>query len=256
MDTEFPISLFQLFCTALIVLGCSIISSAVGFGFGTFAIPLLIVAGLTLPHSVALSIGGIFIQSMFTTWYLRDDLLWRPAVRASIVRILTIPVGAYMMLQIDQAGVEQTKQVIGTVLLIIVFVSYFTRIHQRRSIHSAWEAPAFVCSGILGGMIGMAGPPMVLWVVSQNWTNPQIRSFLQFNFLTTAPLQIILMAAVFGTDMLIVSAIGVICVPVLYIGTSVGLSIGGRFSRRTLDLLSLLLLSLLALSTLVEQVFQ
>lgn len=251
----FPLTIVQLIYAALIMAGCSFIQSAVGFGFGLFAVPLLIFAGLSLPSATSLMISAVFVQTAFTTWYFRHDVPWRPAVRASIIRNLTLPIGAFLMLQLDQAGTSAVKQVIGGLLIVIVLTFYFARIQPRERLHWAWEIPAFVGSGVTGGMVGMGGPTLVLWVMAHDWTNPQTRSFLLFNFMSSSPLQITLIALIFGWEMLVVAGVGLVFTPILYAGTQAGLRVGHRLSRERLKNISLLLLFLLAISALAEPLF-
>lgn len=255
MPEFIPLTLPQLIYAALIVAGCSVIQSAVGFGFGLFAIPLLIFAGLDLPSATALIVAATSVQTTFTTWHFRKDVPWRPAIRSILVRNATLPIGAWLMVQLSAAGIPIVKQVIGGILLTVVLVFFFAKIQPRHRVHPIWELPAFVGSGVLGGMVGMGGPTLVLWVMAHDWSNRQTRSFLLFNFLSTSPVQIALLAYFFGAEVLLVACVGLLFAPILFVGTRFGLSVGNRFSRDTLRTISLILLLFLAISALAEPLF-
>ena len=81
------------FAIGLTLFSGSILQGAVGFGFGLFAIPILVWAGVRLSEAIAIMSISIFTQVLVATYQLRADVRWRDVVPASLIRYITIPIG-------------------------------------------------------------------------------------------------------------------------------------------------------------------
>ena len=142
----------------ILVLG-SLLQGSVGFGFGLFAIPILVWAGVRLSEAVAIVSVSIFIQVLVATYQLRSEARWRQVLPATLIRYLTIPVGVALLLAIDALDRAQAKQILGALLLLVLLVQIFWKVEPREDLHPRWMVLAFSLSGVMHGMAAMGGPP-------------------------------------------------------------------------------------------------
>jgi hypothetical protein len=100
--------------------------------------------------------------------------------------------------------------------------------------HWLWGGLAFSSSGILAGICGMGGPPLVLWSVAQNWSVERTRGFIFTVMAASIPLQIFLLYLAFGADILGGIQFAFLAAPAVYIGAKIGLPIGNRMPKQIL----------------------
>jgi uncharacterized membrane protein YfcA len=98
-----------------------------------------------------------------------------------------------------------------------------------------WAAvAAATTSGMLAGLIGMGGPTLVLWVMSQDWEVQRQRCFLWLSFLLVMPLQITLMWWEFGRPWALAAAHGAMVVPLVLAIAWAGGKWADRWSKHRL----------------------
>ena len=97
----------------------------------------------------------------------------------------------------------------------------------------------------------MGGPAVALWVMAQPWSAIRSRAFL-FNMLVTGmvPLTIQLII-LFKTQALLGLAIGAAGLPLIFLGTWLGISTGDKLPRKQLNTASLIVLTLIAISAIL-----
>ena len=100
-----------------------------------------------------------------------------------------MPVGVALMYAIFQLDVARTKQVVGVVLLIVLGLQTCCKVQPRPHIHWAWTVVAGSLSGLMAGLLGMGGPPLVLWLMAHDWPSLRQRTFLWLSFLLLVPFQ-------------------------------------------------------------------
>jgi uncharacterized membrane protein YfcA len=144
----------------------------------------------------------------------------------------------------------QIRQIIGLVILLVLFAQLIFKMEPRERIHPAWTISAFSLSGIMQGMVAMGGPPVVFWVMMQNWTSQQARAFTLSLFLFSAPVQLVLLYFIAGSEVISAMLIGVSLTPLVFIGTKLGIKCGNKMNRVVLKRLTQLILASMALVSL------
>jgi uncharacterized membrane protein YfcA len=239
----------QLIAIATTLLVASVIQSAVGFGMGLFAIPILMWCGIPLPSAIAVILTATTVQSGMAALSLRRDIPWRTTGAALALRVAGAAVGVLVLAMITTLNVGRIKQIVGAVLLVVVVVQWLWKAEPRPSIGLHWSVGAFFTSGVMAGVLGMGGPPLVLWVMATSWSPSRIRAFLLTNFLLLNPISLALLAWKFGPNIWAVGLVGLLNAPVLLGGTVIGLRIGRRLSRPMLQRAAFTMLLLLALAS-------
>jgi uncharacterized protein len=140
----------------LVVFFATLIRSALGFGEGLIAVPLL---ALIIPIEVAAPLAVLLSITIAAVVVVQD---WRNIhVRSTgwllAPTFLGIPLGIALLTSVHQNFV---KGVLA--LVILAFSSYFlvvTNPPELRSDNRAWLLACGFLAGVLGGAYGMNGPP-------------------------------------------------------------------------------------------------
>ena len=221
---------------ALILFAGAVVQSAVGFGMGLFAIPLLMWSGLSLPAAVGSILPCIILQSLLNCWQHRRHLPWREAVPMTGWRLLGLLPGLWVMYELNAAGGAKTKQVVGAAVLLALLSQRIWRIQPQRQLRKCWTIVAGILSGFFAGAVGMGGPPLVLYVIAHDRPTAWQRSFLWLLFLMILPVQIPLLINTFGSDVVNALLTGLSFSPVALLGAWAGDRVGRLLSRSRLRL--------------------
>lgn len=90
----------------------------------------------------------------------------------------------------------------------------------------------------------MGGPPVILYVYSQPWTRELIRTTLVTYFAGATLMKIVLLVV---HGMVNVSHLGILlAMPIVWVGSRLGLWVGGRLKPRPFEIFTVGVLSLLA----------
>ncbi|MCA9152192.1 MAG: sulfite exporter TauE/SafE family protein [Planctomycetales bacterium] len=232
------------------------VQSTLGFGMGMVATPLLVWnGGFTLPQAIGMLVPNILAQTLFGCWRYRRELPWDAVWEVCAYRYLGLPAGVIALVFVAEQGADASRAVLGAGLLIALIVQ------QVRPANSSQVPPGHVAtftasfsSGFLAGVVGMGGPPLVLWVMQQNWSSSRQRSFLWLSFLLVMPIQIAMMSYNFGREWLVALGAGMLIVPVtLAIAAIVG-RWADRLSKERLRFGMRLFLLIIAVRLIVQWV--
>jgi uncharacterized membrane protein YfcA len=193
----------------------ALVQSTIGFGMGVTSVPLLFYSGFTLPQAIGALIPNVLMQTAFSCWRYRQVLPWSEVVPMNVWRWMSLPVGVWLLSAVEEQGQALSRALLGTGLLIVLAVQQWM---PRRSCSPPGRlatVAAGTSSGLLAGLIGMGGPTLVLWVMSQDWSVERQRCFLWLSFLLVMPLQIGLMWWQFGQPWLLAAAHGALVVPLV-----------------------------------------
>jgi uncharacterized membrane protein YfcA len=203
-------------CAVCLGLG-ALVQSTLGFGMGVAAIPLLVYSGLTLPEAIGALIPNVLMQTAFSCWQHRRHLPWAEVLPMSVWRWLFLPLGVWLLSVVNEQGEALSRALLGAALLgALAFQEGIPLPVDLRP--GRWAAiAAGTSSGLLAGLIGMGGPTLVLWVMSQDWEPRRQRCFLWLSFLLVMPLQIALMLWEFGRPWAVAALHGAMVVPVVLV---------------------------------------
>ena len=240
-----------LILAGIIMFGGSLVQGAIGFALGMIAVPLLVEAGFSLSQAVALTTLSIGIQVMFGAWQLRAHIPWPDVKLAAITRYLTVAIGILLLLRVEAMDAVAVKRLVGIGVLFGVIVRLTAGKLLRREWPVAASIAAFSLSGILQGLVAMGGPPLVLWMTTRDFQAREARAFTMTLFLLNAPLQVALLLLLSQTMSLEVILMALALSPLIYVGTTIGVRLGNRFSKERLNAVALAVLALIALKAIV-----
>lgn len=238
----------------IMILG-GIIQSSVGFGFGLFALPILLFFGFDLPAAVIIVIIGSAIQKLTAVRVLSHAFKWKDLFPYMAVGLMSLPLGVTLMFRLSTLDQSITRQIIGILILLLLLLRWRGAIKTREHVPPIWGLIAACCSGLLNGLANIGGPPMVLWVLSHQWPNDKMRVILLAFSLVFVPFQLLLMLWLFGTPILSPLGKALLLSPAVLFGTWLGLLIGKRFSPHQLKVYMQTLLLLIALSSILKPLF-
>ncbi|MGN6134677.1 MAG: TSUP family transporter [Aureliella sp.] len=224
----------QFVATVLILAGSACLQATVGFAAGLMGIPLLLWAGNTLPEAQVLIITAMLPQNALLVWKLRQHLdPWEIAVPAA-VRLSFMPVGLLALAWLVGNWSMAIQPLVGTMVLSAVA----TQLVRGRPWLTAgrwyWVLGTFGLSGVLQGLSGMSAPPMLLWVHGQRFSPNRARSFLFAMYLTNFVPQLALMFWTFGPTLLTSVLLALSALPLIMLGSLIGLRLGNRLGEKWL----------------------
>ena len=145
-------------CGILVV--AQIVYVAFGFGAGLIAVGTLALVFPDIKDVVVLLLLANLPAELLVTWRSRREIRWRPIAGLGAGIALGIPVGAWILGTRDAAFV---LAVLGW-FLIAVGLAFLRLPAARDRRPAAWLAgPTGLASGLLTGMFGTGGPPLIIW---------------------------------------------------------------------------------------------
>jgi len=215
------------------VLFAAFVRSLAGFGFALILAPLLL---LILDPIVVVIINlflGLLSHIVVVLWFLREVNLRRisPMIASSL---LGIPLGAWI---ISVIAPHIMKIVIGAVIICFAIP---ISIGFQKSFTSGklTGGLAGFLSGVLASSTSLGGPPVVLFMHSQNWTKRKILASLAayFMFLNSFSLLALSISGQMHVEILVTAAS---LVPAMLIGVRLGMMVFHRTDSRLFRFLSM-----------------
>lgn len=225
------VDIWHILGIALVVGLAGTIQSAVGFAFALFSTPLLLWLGLPLPNAITVAGVCCFVQGATGARHLRADIPWRTVGITTAVRLFFFVIGLWVLKHLNELDPDRVRLVVGAILCGLVGMQFVAKVHPSNNVHWGWAALAFSSSGLLSGICGMSGPPLVLWAFAHDWSVKRIRGYLFASFAATMPVQIALLYVTFGTDILRSLGIALLVAPAVLGGVALGLPVGNRMPR-------------------------
>ncbi len=210
----------------------SVVQGALGFASGLLGVPLLVLSGFSLPEAATINLVSTSVQNVTGAWKLKPHLELRELVFPVFVRWLAIPCGVYAAYLADQRlDPEQTKQLIGIFLLVVVGLLWGFKISPRESLHLGWQVPIFATSGFLMGFAAIGSAPMVIYVNSLTWSATKSRAFLFFCSAASLPVAFATFWLEYGEKILPAAWTTICLMPLIFTGLWFGLHLGHRLSK-------------------------
>lgn len=219
---------------ALILAGGSAIQSAAGFGFGLFATTLMLFSGMPAEQAIPLTGAAAIMQLIAAAWHLRSDVQWGTVLRFSVIAIAMQPVGAWLLGQLSAMGPGVVLQVFGCVVFVAVIMQWAIRPAPHERLHPGWGVLAMSVAGLMQGLTGLSGPPVVLWVMAHDWSARRSRAMMFAIFVVIAPTNLINYYIRFGAPALHGAVLGVLFIPAVFIGMMPGMWIGHHTPKHRL----------------------
>ncbi len=242
----------ELALIGLIMTFGSMVQGAVGFASGLIGVPLLVVSGFSLPEAATINLVATSLQNVIGAWKLREHLKPRELVLPVVMRWLAVPFGAYLTSYVDEFfEPAQARQLIGTILLVIVLMLWGLHVTPRDRLPTFWQVLAFLSSGLMMGFATIGGPPMVLYVNSLTWSVDKSRGFLFFCSATGVPLAAWMFWAQHGEKIIPAALSTAVVMPMILLGLWVGLRVGHLLPKQRFRQIAFALILLIALGAIV-----
>ena len=225
------------FLLAALILACgSLVQTVAGFGYGMFAIPLLMMlVGFESYEAISLVAVCVGAQTITGIWKLRHELDKRTAVITILIAGAVLPLGVWAQdIVNEQFGRTVVRQFFGVMILLALVVQWAARIQPREKLHPAWCGLSMSVAGCMGGLAGMGGPAAVMWVMAHNWTPHRSRVTLWALFMGLMPLQFVFLTLQFGESVVTATVTGAFLAPATLLGLFPGLWIGKHMKKSTL----------------------
>lgn len=238
-----------------LVLACAL-QGAVGFGAGLFAIPLMVWVGVSLPEAITITMGGIVVQTGWNLYRYRGHVEVREVLPIFALRLVMMPVGVGLLGLLVTTGPARVKQAVGLMLLGVLGMQWLLKVQPRERVGWGWTVLAGGSSGLTAGLVGMGGPPVVLWVMAHDWSSKKSRSFLWLTYLVLIPFNLAVLVYRFGDVIWGALLIGLCLAPLVVAGSEAGMRLGGLMSRDRLRTAAFVLLLLLAMGSVLGPLLQ
>lgn len=240
-----------LYVAAILCAG-GFLQSIAGFAYGLFAIPFLMWLSIPATDAVVIVLVASMMQTILGCWTLRRSIPHGYILRPFVLRLFCALVGIFVLRMIIDYDKELIHIIIGVILITSVLSIWTLQKRGLSNIHSAWLYVASSVGGFMSGFIGMGGPPMVLWVMSQNWESKTVRAFLFAMFATLGPFQIVFFVTIFGSGVWWAALLGLCCAPLVLLGSYFGMRIGNALSIVHLRKIAYILLLILGLKSIIS----
>ena len=237
--------------TAVVILMGGIIQGAIGFAYALFVTPIMVWMGVPLPETVVIVATCSITQASLGLWHLKSALPWRESGWAIGSRLPTMIIGVMALKSLSLLNPSAIKMIVGLIICLLVAIQVAFRVKPVEKVHIAWSATALLSSGFLTGLIGMGGPPLVMWVMAHNWSNEKTRAFLFAVIGGTGPFLIGQLFIAFGAEIFKGVLVGVLLTPAVYLGSRVGVPLGNRMPKPMLRNIAYLVLVIIALSAVI-----
>ena len=199
-----------------IVLVAAFLQGLTGFGFGLIALPLLGFF-LDIKTSVPLMVLLAVLISLYLTVRLRKSINYKSTFILMVASLAGIPLGVYALKSISTQGLSLCVGVI-----MVAFTSYqFLAKPRPRHFGTPITALAGFVSGVLGGSLGVGGPPVIVYTAMQPWSKDQAKATLAC-FFAVSGLAIIVGQAVSGMITGAVMHLYALSLPALVAGIYLG----------------------------------
>ena len=242
----------QLVASILILAASATLQATVGFAAGLIGIPLLLWAGNSLPEAQIMIITAMLPQNAYSLWRLREHTSLKEIAVPASIRLAFLPLGIFGLAWLVQNSSDSIKPLVGGIVLLAVLMQTFNDRPWTSANKWYWVVTAFGASGLLQGLSGMSAPPMLLWLHGQRFAARRARSFLFAIYLTSFVPQLLLMFWTFSSDLLSSMQVAAMSLPLVLVGTYVGLTIGNRFGERWLRPATYALLVWMAFACLLD----
>jgi len=237
---------------AVVLATGSAIQSAIGFAFGLFVVPTLLLMGLQ-PYEAIVTVGVCaFIQTASALWKHRTQVPWRGVLPFAAIGIATQPIGVWLLGRLVAFEPTTIRQVFGCILLVVIAGQGWFRPRPRERLHVGWGILAFATAGLLTGLSGMGGPPLVLWVMAHDWSSRRSRITLWMIFLSMLPSNLGFQGIRFGDEAWIAMGRAVCFLPIVLVGAIPGHWIGQQLPKATLRRVAMGVLILIAAYAILE----
>lgn len=227
------------------------VQATVGFAAALFAMPLLIWAGNDLMAAQLMVVTAMMPQNIFGVWKLRHAITFQEVLIPATIRIAAMPIGVMGLVYVMNWPMDTVNQFVGVMIIAVIASQVLVGVEWKTAKRWYWQLVTFGGSGILQGLSGMSGPPLVLWVHGQRYTADHARAFLFAIFISNFIPQLALLRWKFGGEVWPPVGVALVALPTVLLGAMLGIYIGHHLGEHRLRRLSYAVLLGLATTSLM-----
>lgn len=222
--------------------------SAAGFAAGLLIIPAMLWSGYSIPEAQTSLLVATIPQNIWGVYSFRDAIEPKRIVWPGLGRTLCLPLGVVTLRWLESFSVVTLRQIVGGMVLAATLATIFFKPSRQKSVPVFWAWLVFPLSGFVQGVVGMGGPPMVLWVQAHDWDTRQSRVFLFSMYLVSIVPAIGVLYFYFGDRIIPPAIVAAGSIPFLLLVTWAGLKVGTALGTERLRWATLGLLLLMGLA--------
>jgi uncharacterized membrane protein YfcA len=223
---------------AVVVFAAHFVYGVAGFGTGLVAmgfLPFLMATSDAVVLMTVLTV--IFAVVIFVP--LRREFTPRAIFGLTLGSVIGTPAGVWIL---AVAPADVVNRLIGAMLVAVVTLEFAGRLPRELN-GSMWGVSAGIFAGLLGGAVGLPGPPAIVYGATQRWSPRTFKANLQAFFIVNQGVILVgyWLAGLVTTE--VVRLTGAYVVPALA-GTLLGMALFARIDalvfRRIVFLLLLI----------------
>ena len=158
-DTIFS-GLLQYGLTCAVLVVAQMVYVLLGFGSGLLALGLLALLFADIKDPVVLLLLVNLPAEVMVSWRARRDVRWRPIAMLGAGIAVGIPLGAHLLKTAD-TGLAIVA--LGWFLVAVGLVFLRLPARRERDLPRWLAVPTGLASGVLNGLFGAGGPPVIIW---------------------------------------------------------------------------------------------
>ena len=248
-----PVTIFQspleLAVTCVILVIAQLVYVLFGFGAGLIAVGSLALIFPEIKDVVVLLLLVNLPAELFVAWKSRKEVRWRPIVGLGLGIVVGIPIGAWLLSHTEP---EIILTVLGWFLIAVGLVFIKLPPGGRITPPAVAAPPTGLLSGILTGLFGTGGPPLIIWYHLAAASKSAFRAHLMTIFLLMTLVRVPSYAANgLVTAPRLWSAL--LVMPAVLLGAWMGHRLHLQISERTFRRLVSLLLAVLGVMLLIKK---
>lgn len=239
----------------VILIVSALLQATAGFGAAVLGLPLLLFAGNRLYEAQILLLCAMLPQNLFACWRLRKSIDYREVALPALIRTLAMPLGILGLSALMMQSEQIIGQVVGGIILLSILLQAMAGVEFKSKRSWPWMVLAFGSSGILQGLSGIGGPPMILWVFGQRFSVDRARAFLFAIYAVNFIPQMIFLRWKFGIDIWNSVFLGFLVTPLVLLAAEGGLRLGTHLGDRWMRPAVFMALAVLALIMILRPFF-
>jgi uncharacterized membrane protein YfcA len=229
----------EYFLIALITFLAGFTQGLSGFGSILLALPLLTIL-LDIKTVIPLAALHGFFTTVILLVELRKHLDWQKVIPLFAGSIPGIPIGVFFLKNMNTDTIQLTMGLI-LVAYALFSLSFRPMVWEMKT---AGVSLVGFLAGCMGGALGAAGPPVIVYTSLQPWTKDKIKATLQ-GFYVASGLVVVVLHALNGLTTMPVLKYFLISMPALVLGTYIGSFFYGRIDEKTYKKVMFILLAFL-----------
>lgn len=162
---------------ALIMAAASLVLGLAGFGIALVAMAFL---PYFMPPATAIAVLTIYTIVFAIAIFVpvRHHLTPGGVAFLLVGTVLGTPLGVWTLVTVSTSTLNR---VIGATLVVVVLLEW-AGVYPERLTGRRFSIGAGLLAGVMGGAVGMPGPPVVLYSTTQGWSPRTIKANLQVFF--------------------------------------------------------------------------